>query len=75
MIYSIFLIFFGMVDAEKSVIVEAACNMPSPNPVSESFSRHGYEKLFADGSILEVDQYSTIIYSPAGNELYFNENP
>jgi hypothetical protein len=75
MIYSIFLIFFGMADAEQNLIVEAACAQPQPRPVSESFNRYGYEKTFADGSVLEVDQYATIIYGPSGNELYYSETP
>ena len=75
MIYSIFLIFAGMASAEQAVIVEAACNMPAPLPVSESFNRHGYEKTYADGSVIEVDQYATIIYGTSGNEVYYNENP
>ncbi|RKZ07757.1 hypothetical protein DRQ25_10825 [Candidatus Fermentibacteria bacterium] len=72
MVYAILLIFFGMFEAEQAVIIQAACDVPPPQPVSLSFDhRDGVIKTFGDGSTLTVTNYSTLARNPDGVEVYF----
>ena len=73
MIQAILLIFFGMSTAEQGLVTTLACEVPQPVPVSQRFdSRDGLLQTFADGSVLEIDQYSTVVRNPRGDVVYFS---
>ena len=75
MVYAILLIFFGMAEAEQKIIAKAACDVSPPTPVAYEFdSREGVTEFFGDGSSLTINNYSTIVRSADGIELYFSSS-
>lgn len=74
MVYAILLIFFGMTQAEQTVIIEAACEVPLPKVKSYEFDvRNGVTENFRDGSSLVESDSSIVVYGSEGIELYFAE--
>lgn len=73
MIYAILLIFFGMTSAEQTVIIQAACDIPTPKVINYAFdSREGVTETFRDGSSVTTNDDATRVRSADGIELYYS---